>query len=58
MSINKQKYQEIINRLNYKATLVAVSKTKPVEDIQTLYDLGQRDFGENYVQKQTPGISS
>lgn len=53
MSINKQKYQEIINRLNYKATLVAVSKTKPVEDIQTLYDLGQRDFGENYVQELT-----
>src|SRR5580658_5566697 len=32
-------------------TLVAVSKTKPVSDIQTLYDLGQRDFGENYVQE-------
>ncbi|TDX01141.1 hypothetical protein EDB95_2172 [Dinghuibacter silviterrae] len=32
-------------------TLVAVSKTKPVEDIQALYDLGQRDFGENYVQE-------
>ncbi|PZF71734.1 YggS family pyridoxal phosphate-dependent enzyme [Taibaiella soli] len=32
-------------------TLVAVSKTKPVADIQELYDLGQRDFGENYVQE-------
>ena len=32
-------------------TLVAVSKTKPVADIQALYDLGQRDFGENYVQE-------
>src|ERR1051325_51464 len=32
-------------------TLVAVSKTKPVEDIRALYDLGQRDFGENYVQE-------
>lgn len=31
--------------------LVAVSKTKPVSDIQALYDLGQRDFGENYVQE-------
>ncbi len=31
--------------------LVAVSKTKPVEDIRVLYDLGQRDFGENYVQE-------
>lgn len=32
-------------------TLVAVSKTKPVADIQELYNLGQRDFGENYVQE-------
>jgi hypothetical protein len=31
--------------------LVAVSKTKPAEDIKELYDLGQRDFGENYVQE-------
>jgi pyridoxal phosphate enzyme (YggS family) len=51
MSINKEKYQEILKRLNGKATLVAVSKTKPVEDIQALYDLGHRDFGENYVQE-------
>jgi pyridoxal phosphate enzyme (YggS family) len=28
-----------------------VSKTKPAEDIQALYDAGQRDFGENYVQE-------
>lgn len=34
-------------------TLVAVSKTKPVEDIRALYELGQRDFGENYVQELT-----
>jgi len=32
-------------------TLVAVSKTKPVTDIRTLYDMGHRDFGENYVQE-------
>lgn len=51
MSINKEKYKEIIAELNGKATLVAVSKTKPVEDIQALYDLGHRDFGENYVQE-------
>jgi len=31
-------------------TLVAVSKTKPPEDIRALYNLGQEDFGENYVQ--------
>lgn len=33
------------------ATLVAVSKKKPVEDIRELYNLGERNFGENYVQE-------
>lgn len=33
------------------AVLVAVSKTKPVEMIQSVYDAGCRDFGENYVQE-------
>lgn len=32
-------------------TLVAVSKTKPIEDILELYEQGHRDFGENYVQE-------
>lgn len=31
--------------------LVAVSKTKPLEDLLELYDAGHRDFGENYVQE-------
>ncbi len=53
MSINKEKYQELLAELNGKATLVAVSKTKPVEDILALYEMGQRDFGENYVQELT-----
>ena len=51
MSINKEKYDWIINKLNGKATLVAVSKIQPIAKIQALYDLGQRDFGENYVQE-------
>jgi pyridoxal phosphate enzyme (YggS family) len=51
MSIDTKKYQEILSDLAGKATLVAVSKTKPVEDILALYELGQRDFGENYVQE-------
>src|SRR3984885_7584755 len=51
MSINKEKYQEIINELDNHATLVAVSKTKSAEDILELYNLGHRDFGENYVQE-------
>jgi pyridoxal phosphate enzyme (YggS family) len=33
------------------ATLVAVSKTKPVEMIKDLYDRGHRDFGENRAQE-------
>ena len=36
-----------------RATLVAVSKTKPVSDIESLYGSGHRDFGENYVQELT-----
>ena len=32
-------------------TLVAVSKTKPVVDLQEAYDAGQRVFGENKVQE-------
>lgn len=37
----------------HHVTLVAVSKTQPVEAIQALYDMGQRDFGENKVQEMT-----
>ena len=51
MGINIEKYKGIITELNGKTDLVAVSKTKPAEDIKALYDLGQRDFGENYVQE-------
>lgn len=32
-------------------TLVAVSKTKPISDLQEAYDAGQRTFGENYPQE-------
>jgi len=31
--------------------LVAVSKTKPIEDLQAAYDSGQRHFGENKIQE-------
>jgi pyridoxal phosphate enzyme (YggS family) len=33
--------------------LLAVSKTKPPEDLQQAYDAGQRVFGENQVQELT-----
>jgi pyridoxal phosphate enzyme (YggS family) len=49
--IDKSAYTSILDELGPGVQLVAVSKTKPVEDIQALYDLGQRDFGENYVQE-------
>lgn len=51
MNINKQKYKEILAEFRDKVKLVAVSKTKSIEDIKNLYDLGQKDFGENYVQE-------
>lgn len=54
MAVNLEQYTQLVQTLKQKkVTLVAVSKTKPVEDIQALYDLGQRDFGENYVQELT-----
>lgn len=34
-----------------EVTLVAVSKTKPWTDIEAFYQLGVRDFGENYIQE-------
>ena len=52
MPVNKENYLSIKKELDEKqVTLVAVSKTKPVADILELYHLGQRDFGENYVQE-------
>lgn len=51
MSINTEKYKQILQKIQGKATLVAVSKIRSVDEIMTLYKLGQRDFGENYVQE-------
>jgi len=50
MSTNKEKYKQIISEL-MNVTLVAVSKNKPIEDVKSIYDLGHKDFGENYVQE-------
>lgn len=52
MKIKTEKYKEIIKELVAKsAKLVAVSKLQPEERILQLYNEGQRDFGENYVQE-------
>jgi hypothetical protein len=48
-----EKIKEIESSLPENVTLVAVSKTKPVEDIQQAYNVGQRIFGENKVQEMT-----
>ena len=54
MAVNSELYHQISNELKEKkVTLVAVSKTKSVEEILELYNVGQRDFGENYVQELT-----
>src|ERR1700679_2827683 len=53
MTITVYTYNRILSELGPDVRLVAVSKTRPVADIRALYDLGQRDFGENYVQELT-----
>jgi hypothetical protein len=54
-------YQDVVERMTLAAarigrdpgevTVVAVSKSKPVSDIETLYQAGHRDFGENRAQE-------
>ncbi len=41
-----------------EVTLIAVSKTKPIEDLQIIYDAGIREFGENKVQELTGKIEA
>ena len=53
MSFNMiaENIQRINTTLPESVTLVAVSKTKPIADIQKAYDAGQRVFGENKIQE-------
>ncbi len=48
---NIAKACERAGRKREDVTLIAVSKTKPVEDIMEAYEAGIRDFGENKVQE-------
>ena len=48
---NIQKACDACGRDRNEVTLIAVSKTKPVEMLQTIYNSGTRDFGENKVQE-------
>ncbi len=57
----KARYRQILARVAEAAqqsgrapeavTLIAVSKTQPIESIEALWQAGHRDFGENYVQE-------
>lgn len=50
MSITKNLHN-FLETLPKHIQLVAVSKTKPIEDLQEAYDAGQRIFGENKIQE-------
>ncbi len=62
------RYSEVIDRINkacYESkrspsslTLIAISKTHPVARLAELADLGQRDFGESYVQEALPKLDA
>ena len=45
----KENLETVRKTIHSGVLLVAVSKTKPVEDIQDAYDAGQRVFGENHA---------
>ncbi len=50
--MNLEKYKQLTDEVKpFKARLIAVSKTKPAEDILALYKQGQLIFGENKVQE-------
>ncbi len=59
----KENYNEVLKNIELacqragrersEVNLIAVSKTKPVSDIEVIYGEGQRAFGENRVQELT-----
>jgi pyridoxal phosphate enzyme (YggS family) len=52
MAINKEQYTVIKNFCDaHEVTLIAVSKIQSNDKIMELYQMGHRDFGENYVQE-------
>lgn len=50
---NIQQACDAVGRDRSEVTLIAVSKTKPVDMLQEIYGEGVRDFGENKVQELT-----
>jgi len=67
MSTLEQRYQSVrahiysaceqTQRSQEEVQLLAVSKTKPAHMVETLYQLGQREFGENYLQDAVEKIT-
>ena len=63
----EKRYETVQNRINQacknaqretgSVKLLAVSKTKPIEDIQALSKIGQHAFGENYLQESLTKIA-
>jgi pyridoxal phosphate enzyme (YggS family) len=47
----QEQLQQVQAEIPANVTLIAVSKTKPLADLQAAYDTGQRHFGENKVQE-------
>ena len=54
----KKRLESFYQELDESISLVAVSKTKTIEDIMSAYNSGQRLFGENRVQELTNKYSS
>lgn len=49
---------QLANRNADEVTLLAVSKTKPIDMLEEAYDAGQRNFGESYVQEAVEKITA
>ena len=54
----KDNISTLLQSIPESATLVAVSKTKPVASLLEAYEAGQRDFGENKVQEMADKASA
>ena len=44
-------FKDILKNATSNQKILAVSKLQPIEKIKNLYELGQRDFAENYIQE-------
>lgn len=66
MTLLKSRFNQVFNRIHKaevscqrqgQVKLLAVSKTKPAEMVRQASEIGQRDFGENYLQEALEKIS-